>query len=125
VGAVSEAEQSTRSERKDCYEAVLRTVDLNTGRPMLPGQSRLRLKTILCADGQWESEQVDKAVNAAIQNGDLIEWPGLPFRDGTRVTRAEEEDLRELLGEANRWMSELEETIETAAEAIQEANEDE
>lgn len=112
-------------DRQETYEAVLRCVEYNTGGAMLPGQSVNGLKTTLCANARHESDQVEKAIDAAVENGDLIRWPGVPFRDAVRLTRTEEEDLVELLDAVSEQMDQLRETARIAGQALKMERDDE
>lgn len=113
-----------RAERKELYEKVLRTVDENTGgEVMLPGQSETRLGTILKSHASEDAAAVEKAVQAAVDNGDLIRYPGT-VRDCQRLAVAEEEQLREVLAAMNERVERARQTMEIVAEALAEESDE-
>lgn len=81
-----------RAGRKAAYEAVLRTVDHQTSPKQLPGCRPPYL--ILCTHARWDREQIEPAVRAAVEQGDLFEWTDT---DGQRrLTPNDRETLRRL-----------------------------
>lgn len=66
---------------REAYEAVLRTVDHH--RPKMSDRGVL---TVLAAHGKHDAEQVKTAMQAAVENGDLV-------RVGDAVVPAEEDAL--------------------------------
>ena len=90
----------TRAERKALYEKVIRVADRQTDGPQLPGTPG-RVLHNLCIphrrDDSPDGKHVALAIQAAVDNGDLIQW-----RDGedtTRYTPATEKKTRKLEAE--------------------------
>lgn len=84
---------STDSDPRRVYERVLRIVQYNTGGPQPASVWRLSTVSIATNAGM-DSNQVDKAVRAARDNGDLLAHD----RDGhTRLARTDTASVRSLL----------------------------
>ena len=88
----------TRAERKTLYEKVIRVADRQTDGPQLPGTTA-RVIHNLCIPHRREDtpdgRHVALAIEAAVDNGDLIRWTC----DGgttTRYTPVVPEKLRKL-----------------------------
>lgn len=91
---MSLANPDGRQERKAVYEGVLRAVERNTGGRQPAG---IRLTTLLanrCRAGD-DREQVEKAIRAARENGDLIRWADHEGR--TRLARTDDDSLLEVI----------------------------
>lgn len=87
-------DQERRSRSKDCYEAVIRVVDYQSGhmQPPLAKQSSV-LGTMHASHGIYSLEEIHSAIVAGLANGDLIR-----VEDAEGVTRlgiADETKLRE------------------------------
>lgn len=89
---------------KAAYKLLLRVVDYQTGGPdetlpaMVSGGS---LYGTLVSKGDLSHEQADTARRAALQNDDLLKWPGPEGRD--RYALVEDDALRDVIEEqANR-----------------------
>lgn len=114
---MSTTAEPTRRERRALRDRVLRVVEYNTGGPQPVGTTERVVRQTLCANGSEDSEQVQKALRAAVENGLLLDWT---TADGTwRYTRCLDEDLdalarfagergaRELVGRAYRAKAEV------------------
>lgn len=90
----------SRAERRERYEAVLRTIAHNTGRPGLPqraGIDAMHIRVHLVGHGPYSVEAVDKALRAAIENDDVWRWRD---EEGTvRYTRQTIEAVRAMIAE--------------------------
>lgn len=106
----------SRARRKETYERVCRIVAYNTGGPQPPMAALYSVKTIASHAG-LDAGQVDRAIRAARENGDLLVDPA-----GERVACCDGESLRavidaevaraeprpELIGACNRRLRDLE-----------------
>lgn len=84
---------TTRADRRQEYQTVLRVIELNTGgkqRPMAPMRSIRKI----CGYGGIDTETVDKRVQAAVENGDLL-------RDGGRVCLADAEQVKQRVADTD------------------------
>lgn len=95
-------EEETKQDRKHRYEAVLRTIEVQTGGPnqsnpqpaMVP-QSGVLVST--AAHGQWEVSNVRSSLHAAIDNGDVLRVR----REDVRLSLTTESALRAIIAEQN------------------------
>lgn len=92
----------TREERREVYEAVLRTLDAQTSPKQRPGVRRTTLTRILSPpSGTYDLDAVENAIRAARDHGDILTWPDHDGRP--RYTQARVDKLRRLaMWEANR-----------------------
>jgi hypothetical protein len=65
-----------RAERRDRYEAVLRTVDLNTTEMQSPGAPEHEIVLILAGHGSYTGDEIRSSLQAAVENDDLLRWTG-------------------------------------------------
>lgn len=92
---MSDAE-TTRAERKEQYERILRIVAKNTGGPVEPQDATISPTYVLQPATQigMSPDEVRKRLQAGVENGDLVCYRGeYAIRD--------EESLRKVLGELN------------------------
>lgn len=104
----------TRS--KECYESLLRAVDYNTGgpnstSPQPPAARESSIVGTLCR-GQFDADDVRRAIRAATENGDLLQ---VTVEGIDRLSLTTDAALREL----SIWAAELE---EPARDVVAQAN---
>lgn len=118
----AESQQRTRAERKALYETVVRVADYQSDGPMPAGASMGAIKQCCIFYGRDDNpdpRHIRLAVQAAVDNGDLVRWTD----NGGTVTRytptterklrklhvyAAERGARELAGHAYRRLQEVE-----------------
>jgi hypothetical protein len=86
--------QDTHADRRERYQRVLRTVGHQTTPQQLPGVRPRTVAMILGDHGHEDADAVERALRAAVENDDLVQW-----RDrnaNRRVTLCTEPDLRRL-----------------------------
>lgn len=83
--------QTPRARRKETYHQVLRIVAHNTGGHQ-PPLVRLSAVKIAASHAGLDAKQVEKAIQAARENGDLLADP-----DGERVARTDAASLRAII----------------------------
>jgi hypothetical protein len=77
------------------YKQVVETVRQNTGGSQLPLASERAIRSICCSTGPLEVDEYQRALQAAIENDDLLEWHG-------QLAVAEPDGLRAVIdGEAD------------------------
>lgn len=79
--------ETPQKARKRAYEAVLGTIERNTGERqgwMMP-ESAVRVSA--CSHGSLDVEEYETAYRAAAENGDIVHWHG-------QVALCDEEHLR-------------------------------
>lgn len=114
---MTQAEYSDRELAKKAYQAVLRTVDLQTTTVQPPG---VRTSTIVrLLSSRFDREVVERALEAARSNDDLESWPDQQGRkrytfstpnDVGRIAVWEAESRsprKQIVGWANRRSNEL------------------
>lgn len=79
----------THADRRERYHKLLRIVEFQTGDPQRPFASKAHVKRLAVQAGV-PLDKVDLAMQAAIENGDLLEW-------GSRVARSDEASLVEIV----------------------------
>ena len=61
---------------KTRYESVIAAVRYNTGGAQPPLASERAIRSICCSTGSLEVDEYQRALQAAVQGGDLLEWDG-------------------------------------------------
>jgi hypothetical protein len=67
-------DEDTREDRKARYERMARAIAHNTGDPQPPMIDATALFTVTVANGSLDSEAAKHALQAAVENGDVLRW---------------------------------------------------
>ena len=106
---------SGREARKVAYERVVATVKKQTGGSLGAMTSERNVRTVAVANGSLDVDEYEKALRAAIGNGDVFRWHGqLVAAEPDRIRAAIEAEAtadhprRGLIGQLNRILADLE-----------------
>ena len=90
----SDADETSRKERRDRYRQLLSTIAHNTTERQSPGIRPATVRLHLVCHGRWSVDGVESSIRAARENDDLVRW-----RDqegNVRLTLRVEPDLKRL-----------------------------
>lgn len=109
-------------DRERRYRMTLSVVQHNTGGNQQPGCTPRVVYQTLVSQGKFSRPGVEDAIQAALDNGDIIAWKDRERQ--TRLTRTLEDDLRELIAHENSQLDPTTELIEQAARHIEDSDQE-
>jgi len=109
---------------KGRYEKVVGTVRQNTGGKQPPLVSESAVRVCACSTGSLDVDNYETALEAAIENDDLLEWHGQlavaepePLQAVVEAEAASDSPRKALIGRCNQLLDEVEGDQEAARSA--------
>ena len=99
---------------KTRYESVIAAVRYNTGGTQPPLASERAIRSICCSTGALEVDEYQRALQAAIENDDLLKWHGQlavaepePLQAVIEAEAATDSPRTALIGRCNQLLDEV------------------
>lgn len=99
---------------KTRYESVIAAVRYNIGGTQPPLASERAIRSICCSTGSLEVDEYQRALQAAVQRGDLLRWDGQlavaepePLQAVIEAEVASDSPRKALIGRCNQLLDEV------------------